>query len=198
MAFHVRCEHTDRLVRQLAKQAGAGITDVIRDAVREKLERQVRAIPLKDRLRALQAEIDAHALEEAQPAGRAAGILYITGPVFASILASDPGADVLCDAIDAAKRLYTSASASYQGALLLMEKAGIEAGHAKHKVDAMITLSSIRVLPASERVDAQALVLAQRWRRECRNEPVDHYAIMDQAYCTTMRVAPTMLEAIRH
>ena len=58
MAFHVRDEETDGLVRQLAERTGLGLTDAIREAVREKLERTVREGSFDERLKATQDEFE--------------------------------------------------------------------------------------------------------------------------------------------
>ncbi len=198
MPFHVRCEKTDRVVRRLAREMGMGLTDVVRESARFMLESRVKALPLKQRLQALQTEIDGPRLSGHMPVGTSASSLYVPGVTFATILASEPCSDDLCSAIEAASRVYTSSSAAYRGAVLLMERTGIEPGHARHKVDAMITLAGIRSLPPSDRVDDQALVIARDWREAGNNSPPDHFSLMDRAYCATMRVSPVILYPPSH
>ena len=198
MAFHVRCEKTDRVVRRLSREMGMGLTDVVRESARFMLESRVKALPLKQRLQALQSEIDGPRLTGHLPVGTSASSLYVPGVTFATILASEPCSDDLCAAIEAAARVYTSSSAAYRGAVLLMERTGIEPGHARHKVDAMITLAGIRSLPASDRVEDQALVIARDWRAAGNNCPPDHFSLMDRAYCATMRVSPVILYPPSH
>ena len=57
MAFHVRDSETDTLVRTLARQRGIGLTEAVRLAVRGELEREARAVPLRDRIAALRADV---------------------------------------------------------------------------------------------------------------------------------------------
>jgi antitoxin VapB len=57
MAFHVRDKETDALVRTLAGRHRIGLTEAIRRAVSHELRREEEAIPLKDRIAALRAEI---------------------------------------------------------------------------------------------------------------------------------------------
>jgi antitoxin VapB len=51
MAFHIRDAETDQLVRSLAKREGIGLTEAVKLAVREKLEREERAVPLRERFK---------------------------------------------------------------------------------------------------------------------------------------------------
>ncbi len=57
MAFHVRDPETDALVRRLARQKGVGLTEAIKVAVREKIERDRKAKPMLERIRAIQDEV---------------------------------------------------------------------------------------------------------------------------------------------
>jgi antitoxin VapB len=57
MAFHVRDPEADLLVRTLAKKRGVGITEAIKVAVREQIERDARATPMRDRIREIQEEL---------------------------------------------------------------------------------------------------------------------------------------------
>jgi antitoxin VapB len=57
MAFHVRDPETDTLVRRLAKEEGVGLTEAVKIAVREKLEARKNAVPLEERVRAIQEEV---------------------------------------------------------------------------------------------------------------------------------------------
>lgn len=60
MPFHVRDPETDTLVRQLARLKGLGLTETVKLAVREELTREAQAIPLRDKIAALRAEVMAH------------------------------------------------------------------------------------------------------------------------------------------
>jgi len=60
MAFHVRDEETDTLVRALAKQKGVGLTEAVKCAVREELKREKEATPLWERLKRLSDEVLSH------------------------------------------------------------------------------------------------------------------------------------------
>ena len=57
MAFHVRDPETDRLVRELARKKGIGLTEAIRDAVEEALRRERETVPLWLRIRKIAAPI---------------------------------------------------------------------------------------------------------------------------------------------
>jgi antitoxin VapB len=59
MPFHIRDPETDALVRRLAREKGRGLTDTVKLAVREALDRVGRAIPLRDRIAALRADAPA-------------------------------------------------------------------------------------------------------------------------------------------
>lgn len=61
MAFHVRDPETDRLVRELARRRGIGLTEAIKLAARRELERddQITEASLDQRLKALYARWDA-------------------------------------------------------------------------------------------------------------------------------------------
>lgn len=47
MPFHVRDEETDTLVRELARREGVGLTEAVRLAVKDKLDRKDEAVALK-------------------------------------------------------------------------------------------------------------------------------------------------------
>lgn len=57
MAFHIRDAETDALVRKLAAREGLGLTETVKQAVRDKLEHQGPAQPLRDKVREVQREI---------------------------------------------------------------------------------------------------------------------------------------------
>ena len=57
MAFHVRDEETDRLVRELAKKRGLGITETVRTAVESELKRMEDEPSLWERTADLRAEV---------------------------------------------------------------------------------------------------------------------------------------------
>ena len=57
MAFHVRDPEADALVRTLAEKRGIGITEAIKVAVREQIERDARAKPMLERIQTIQDEI---------------------------------------------------------------------------------------------------------------------------------------------
>lgn len=57
MPFHVRDRETNDLVRELAHKRGIGLTDAVRLAVRNELQRERDAVPLPARLAALRTEI---------------------------------------------------------------------------------------------------------------------------------------------
>jgi len=57
MAFHVRDQQTDAMVRELARKRQIGLTDAIRIAVGAELRRDVEATPLLERIRAIRAEV---------------------------------------------------------------------------------------------------------------------------------------------
>jgi len=59
MPFHVRDEETDAMVRQLARVKGLGLTEAIKRAVRRELSLESDAIPLRQRVAALRAELNA-------------------------------------------------------------------------------------------------------------------------------------------
>ena len=50
MAFHVRDNETDRLVRHLASKSGTGLTEAIKAAVKNELRRMEQQKPLRERL----------------------------------------------------------------------------------------------------------------------------------------------------
>jgi antitoxin VapB len=57
MAFHVRDQETDDLVRKLALSRGVGLTEAVKLAVKAELGRQQRQTPLAERIRVLQDEL---------------------------------------------------------------------------------------------------------------------------------------------
>jgi antitoxin VapB len=57
MAIHIRDPHADRLVRELARKRGIGLTEAIAQAVAAELARDDAKPSLAERLRPLQAEI---------------------------------------------------------------------------------------------------------------------------------------------
>ena len=57
MALHIVDKETDRLVRQLARKRGVGLTEAIKLAVEAELERT--PVPLRERLEPFLAELDA-------------------------------------------------------------------------------------------------------------------------------------------
>lgn len=60
MAFHVRDPKTDGLVRRLAAKKGVGITDAIRLAVENELEREEQKLSLWERTADIRARIASH------------------------------------------------------------------------------------------------------------------------------------------
>ena len=67
MPFHVRDAETDMLVRELARVKGVGLTDAVKLAVRNELQRAGEATPLRERLRKI-----AMPLKEYRRSGKAA------------------------------------------------------------------------------------------------------------------------------
>jgi antitoxin VapB len=59
MAFHIRDQETDTLVRALARQKGVGLTEAVKLAVQGELKREREAVPLWERLKPLLEEIQA-------------------------------------------------------------------------------------------------------------------------------------------
>lgn len=57
MAFHVRDPKTDALVRALAKKRGIGITEAVREAVENELEREANKQSLWERTADIRAEV---------------------------------------------------------------------------------------------------------------------------------------------
>jgi antitoxin VapB len=57
MAFHVRDPKTDALVRKLAQRKGVGITEAIREAAQNELDREEKKLSLWERTADLRAEI---------------------------------------------------------------------------------------------------------------------------------------------
>ena len=71
MAFHVKDRATDEAVRRLAKLKGTTLTEAIREAVEHEYERERARIPLQDRIKALQDQVDAFRQPGALPADKA-------------------------------------------------------------------------------------------------------------------------------
>jgi antitoxin VapB len=59
MPFHIRDPETDILVRQLAHKRGLGLTEAVKLAVSAELKREAEKVPLRERIRPLQAEVAA-------------------------------------------------------------------------------------------------------------------------------------------
>jgi antitoxin VapB len=57
MASHVRDAETDKLVRELARKHAIGLTEAVRLAVQTQIEGETEAIPLRERIAALRAEV---------------------------------------------------------------------------------------------------------------------------------------------
>lgn len=57
MAFHVRDPKTDAVVRKLAQRKGVGITEAVRQAAENELEREDSKLSLWDRTADIRAEI---------------------------------------------------------------------------------------------------------------------------------------------
>jgi antitoxin VapB len=57
MAFHIRDLETDTLVRKLARKNKIGLTEAVKLAVTNELERNDSQVPLRDRLRMIADEI---------------------------------------------------------------------------------------------------------------------------------------------
>ena len=60
MAFHVRDAKTDAVVRKLAQQRGLGITETVRIAAEEALERDAKKLSLWERTADIRARLNAH------------------------------------------------------------------------------------------------------------------------------------------
>jgi antitoxin VapB len=60
MAFHVRDKETDALVRKLAEREGIGLTEAVKRAVRNELEREEKKVPLWEKVKPILDEIDSH------------------------------------------------------------------------------------------------------------------------------------------
>lgn len=59
MVLHIRDNRTDALVRELAAKKGVGLTEAVREAVANELERETRKVPLSERLKPLLDEVRA-------------------------------------------------------------------------------------------------------------------------------------------
>jgi antitoxin VapB len=57
MPFHVRDAETDTLVRKLARAKGLGLTEAVKLAVRNELQRAAEETPLRERLRKIAAQL---------------------------------------------------------------------------------------------------------------------------------------------
>jgi antitoxin VapB len=57
MPFHIRDPETDTLVRELARRQGCGLTEAVKSAVAEKLDRAAPALPMLDAIAEIQREI---------------------------------------------------------------------------------------------------------------------------------------------
>jgi antitoxin VapB len=71
MAFHVKDQATDTVVRRLAKLKGKSLTETIREAVEHEYQRTRAAIPLIERLRPIQEEFAALKKPGGLPADKA-------------------------------------------------------------------------------------------------------------------------------
>jgi antitoxin VapB len=60
MAFHVRDPETDALVRKLAQKKGVGLTEAIRIAAVNELEREEKKLSLWERTADIRARLNAH------------------------------------------------------------------------------------------------------------------------------------------
>jgi antitoxin VapB len=67
MAFHIRDAETDALVRKLAAREGLGLTEAVKQAVRDKLEASEVKKPLLDEVREIQQDVRRY-----RPTGRKA------------------------------------------------------------------------------------------------------------------------------
>jgi antitoxin VapB len=59
MALHIRDEETDALVRQLAATKRVGLTEAVREAVRNELAREKTKLPLAVRVKPILDKLDA-------------------------------------------------------------------------------------------------------------------------------------------
>ncbi|MFI4974629.1 MAG: type II toxin-antitoxin system VapB family antitoxin [Caulobacterales bacterium] len=59
MPFHIRDPETDNLVRELARKRSVGLTEAVKLAVTAELRRDAEKVPLRERIRPLQAEVAA-------------------------------------------------------------------------------------------------------------------------------------------
>lgn len=57
MPFHIRDPETDHLVRALARRSKLGLTEAVKLAVRNELRRRDEAVPLRQRIAVLRAEV---------------------------------------------------------------------------------------------------------------------------------------------
>lgn len=61
MALHIRDPETDAVVRRLARKKGVGITEAVREAARNELERERQKLSLWERTADIRAELNANA-----------------------------------------------------------------------------------------------------------------------------------------
>lgn len=57
MPLHIRDRETEALVRELARKRGVGLTDAVKEAVRNELRREEAKAPLRGRLRKIAEEL---------------------------------------------------------------------------------------------------------------------------------------------
>ncbi len=60
MAFHIKDKETDRLVRELARRRGVGLTEAVREAVLHEIEREEQKPSLWERTADIRARIQAY------------------------------------------------------------------------------------------------------------------------------------------
>lgn len=201
MAFHIRDEATDRVVRQLAKRWGMGLTDAVRRAVQNELEREVCRVPLAERIGRLRAQIGGSAGSSPTPAaadpwgGAKSPLIYVTGGAMSEILSEGAGADHLCDEIEQASKAFTSQHAVYHAARLLVDRRGLSADDAAHGAESFVQLAQIKMLPLTDKVFAAALEGRKRWWGAGNNQAPDEDVLLDAAMCAQFRVPLRMLEA---
>ena len=54
MVFHIRDPETDRLARELARLRGTGLTEAVRGALANEIERERKKVPLRERIKPIQ------------------------------------------------------------------------------------------------------------------------------------------------
>lgn len=67
MPFHVRDNETDALVRELARRRGVGLTEAVKLAVRNELQREAAQEPLRERLRKIAEPLAAYENRDGKP-----------------------------------------------------------------------------------------------------------------------------------